>query len=478
MSKSVLVIGGGPGGYVAAIRAAQLGAKVHLVEKEYVGGVCLNVGCIPTKALLHVAETFHAVQECSNIGITVENARIDWLGVMKYKNSVVNRLVKGIEGLLKANRITLHRGKAVLQGPNSVEIDGTRMEADTIILAVGSEPFMPCFPGSKLDGVINSTVALSLENIPDSMVILGGGVIGVEFASMFNDFGCNVTIVEMMPRILPGVDAEIAKRLQDELVRKGITVLAEARLVEVKQESDKLLALIEADGQQKEIATDKLLVAVGRKPRTSGMGLEEVGIATDRGRIIVDGCFRTSIPSIYAIGDCSSAMMLAHVASAQGHAAVEHALGHNPVYFGHIVPSCIYVSPEIATVGITEEQAVEKGLQVKTGVFQLAGNGKGIIESNGTGLVKIVAGKRHGEILGVHIWAPRATDLIAEAALAMRLEATLDELISTIHAHPTIGEAMPEAAMAANGFAIHWPPVINRVQPLSGSSEAHVAAVI
>jgi dihydrolipoamide dehydrogenase len=293
------------------------------------------------------------------------------------------------------------------------------------------------------------------------MIILGGGVIGVEFAVMYSNFGCKVTIVEMLPGILAGVDAEIAEQFQKELVRSGITVLTGARLTEVTQESSHLLAHLEVHGQLKEIAAQKMLVAVGRRPRTGGMGLDEIGITLSNGRIVVDDYFRTSIPSIYAVGDCSSPMMLAHVASAQGVAAVEHALGHTPAYYGHIIPACIYSNPEIACVGLTEEQARAKGIHYKVGVFQLSGNGKAIIESNGTGMIKIIAGSKYGEIIGVHMWGPRATDLIAEAALAIRLEATVDELISTIHAHPTIGEAMPEAALAADGLAIHWPPGMN-----------------
>jgi dihydrolipoamide dehydrogenase len=461
MSKRLIIVGGGPGGYVAAIRAAQLGAEVHLIEKERLGGVCLNVGCIPAKALLHVAETYQAAIKGKTKGVTVDNARVDWPTVMNYKKSVVNRLVKGVEGLLKANRVSVHRGQAVLRSKHSVEVNGAEMAADAIILGVGSEPSRPGFPGADLPGVIDSTAALSLESIPESMIILGGGVIGVEFAVMYNNFGCKVTIVEMLPGILSGVDAEIVEQFQRELVRSGITFLTGARLTEVTQDGSRLLAHVEADGQKIEIAAEKMLVAVGRRPRTGGMGLDEIGITLSNGRIVVDDYFRTSIPSIYAVGDCSSTMMLAHVASAQGVAAVEHALGHTPSYYGHIIPACVYSNPEIACVGLTEEQARVKGLHYKVGVFQLSANGKAIIESNGTGMIKIIAGSEYGEIIGVHIWGPRATDLIAESALAIRLEATVDELISTIHAHPTIGEAIPEAALAADGLAIHWPPGMN-----------------
>jgi dihydrolipoamide dehydrogenase len=429
-----------------------------LAEGEYFGGTCLNVGCIPTKALLHVAETYQAMLHGKNVGLHVDNVRVDWPAVMKYKQAVAGRLVKGVEGLLKANGVNIHRGHALLKNARTVEINGSAIESDAILLATGSEPARLKFPGADLPGVIDSTAALRLAKLPTSMVVLGGGVVGVEFAALYNSFGCNVTIVEILPQILPGIDGEIVQQVRNEISRNGVTVLTAARLTEVKERGSKLLITVEVDGQQKEITAEFVLVSVGRRPRTGGMGLEAIGVRLDRGRIIVDKNFATNIPGIYAVGDCSSAIMLAHVSSAQGVAAVEHALGHKPAYYGHIIPACIYISPEVACVGLTEEQARAQGVAYKTGVFQLAGNGKAIIESEGKGMIKIVAGAAHGEILGVHIFGPRATDLIAEAALAIRLEATLDELISTIHAHPTVSEAMPEAALTVNNCSIHWPP--------------------
>jgi dihydrolipoamide dehydrogenase len=458
MSKKIVIIGGGPGGYVAAIRAAQLGAKVDLVEKEYLGGTCLNVGCIPTKALLHAAETFQAVLHGAAIGLKVDDPRIDWPAVSKYKAGVVNRLVKGVESLLKANGVTVHRGHAHVKDATTVMVNGTAISADAIILATGSEPAKINFPGADLPGVIDSTGALVLEKLPGSLAILGGGVIGVEFASMYNAFGCKVTVIEMLPQILPGIDGEIAQQVRNDIVGKGVNVLTGAKLTKVAGKAPALSVTFEADGQAKTISTEAVLVAVGRRPRTQGMGLEEAGIAMERGRIIVDEHFATNIPGIYAIGDCSSPIMLAHVASAQGIAAVEDALGHPAAHYGHIVPACIYTHPEVAAVGLTEEQAKAQGIAYKKGVFQLAANGKSLIESGGTGMIKVIAGAQHGEILGVHIFGPRATDLITEGALAMRLEATVDELVSTIHAHPTVGEAMAEAALAVDGIAIHWPP--------------------
>ncbi len=290
------------------------------------------------------------------------------------------------------------------------------------------------------------------------MVIVGGGVIGVEFAAMYNSFGTKVTIVEMLPQILPGIDSEIVHLVHDDLVKKRIKIITGARLEEVSKQGSDLHALVGQAGQKSLLITEKVLVAVGRRPQTRGMGLEEIGVIMDCGKVQVDRNFLTNIPNIYAVGDCSSLMMLAHVASAQGVAAVEHALGHEPIYFDHIVPACIYTQPEIATVGLNEEQVRDKGLDFCTGIFSLSGNSKALIESEGKGIIKIISGAKYREILGVHIWGPRATDLIAEAALAIRLEATVDELISTIHAHPTVGEAMPEAALNTDNMAIHWPP--------------------
>ena len=458
MSFKITVIGGGPGGYVAAIRAAQLGAQVNLIEMDSLGGTCLNVGCIPTKALLHVAGTYEGLNKSNSMGINVGNISLDWPSALHYQQSIVKRLVSGVGGLLKANNVTVYNGRARLIDPRRIEVDGKIIESDKIILAVGSEPAKLQFPGHELDNVIDSSAALFLESIPESMVVIGGGAIGVEFATMYNSFGAKVTIVEMLPQLLPSTDSEIVNLVCNDLRQKGIDILTSARLQGVCKRDQYLQVLVDHEGEKKQLDTQKVLIAVGRIPRTSGIGLENVGINMERGKIKVDSNFMTNIPDIYAVGDCNGQMMLAHVASAQGVAAVEHAFGHDPVYFGHILPACIFTHPEVASVGLTEEQARQRKIAINVGVFSLSGNGKALIESEGKGAIKIISGDKYKEILGVHIWGPHATDLIAEAALAMRLEATLDELISTIHAHPTIGEAMPEAALATDGMAIHWPP--------------------
>ncbi|MCR4441836.1 MAG: dihydrolipoyl dehydrogenase [Peptococcaceae bacterium] len=463
MSKRVVVIGGGPGGYVAAIRGAQLGAEVHLAEKERLGGTCLNVGCIPTKALLHTAEMYRAIREGTVHGIKAEAVRVDWPELQKHKQAVVNRLVGGVGSLLQANGVKCHRGKAVLRGARSVEIEGEKAEtlnADIIILAAGSEPVRLDFPGSELPGVIDSTQALNLQDIPSSLVIVGGGVIGIEFADLFSSLGSSVTVVELLPQVLPVMDGEIAACLRKELEKRGVVFFTGAKLREVRpgRNDNGLLAAVESQGKEQEIAAQYVLVAVGRRPRTAGLGLESAGVRVERGRILVDGAFSTGVPGIYAVGDCNGQQMLAHAASAQGVAAVEHALGHQPAYFPATVPSCIYTSPEAAGVGLTEEEAANKNISYKVGKFPLAANGKAVIDSGGEGLVKVIAGKKYGEILGVHVIGPRATDIIAEAALAIRLEATVDELVSTVHPHPTVTEAIGEAALAVNGLAVHWPP--------------------
>lgn len=460
MKKRIVVIGGGPGGYVAAIRASQLGGEVHIIESNNLGGTCLNVGCIPTKALLHTAELFHTVKESAAIGLLADSVRVDWDILQKHKASVVNRLVRGVEGLLKANKVVIHKGVAKLSGSHTVQIEGgDSITSDIIILAPGSETVRLRFPGAELNGVIDSTAALSLPEIPPSIIIVGGGVIGVEFAALYRSLGAKVTVVEMLPQILPPVDGQIAAIIRKELSRQGVEFYTSARLTEVREIPDGLEARVVIDNEEKAFTAKNVLIAVGRKPRISNLGLEEAGIKIERGAVVVDDNFETNVPGIYAIGDCNARIMLAHAASAQGIAAVEHAAGHKNAYNGKVIPYCIYTSPEAAGVGLTEEQARSRGVNYKVGVFPLSANGKSMVEGCQNGLVKIITEDRLGEIIGAHIVGPRATDLIGEIAMAMNLEATAEELISTIHPHPTVSESLAEAALNVNGKAIHWPPV-------------------
>ena len=467
MSKKIIIVGGGPGGYVAAIRAAQLGAKVHLVEKTNLGGTCLNVGCIPTKALLHTAELYHAVKHGERIGLKGESVELDWQALIKRKESVVRRLVGGVGGLLKANGVTVHKGVAELTGGLGVKVTGAlneMLQGDAVILSTGSIPIQIPFPGADLPGVIDSTGALSLSKCPESILIVGGGYIGIEFAALFASLGSKVTVIELLPEILPGIDKELAIALKASLEKDGVLFMNGAKLESVSQSASGLTAKVMAGIEGKELTAENILVAVGRRSYTDNLGLEAAGVKAERGKIAVDCSYETNVPGIYAIGDCNGLIMLAHAASHQGIAVVEKVMGHNSPETAHpIVPSCIYTRPEIASVGINEERAKEQGIEYKKGVFSLAGNGKAMIEEGEAGFIKILAGSKHGEILGVHMIGPRVTEMIGEATLAMRLEATVDELISTIHAHPTVNEAMGEAAMAVVGQAIHWPPAAKKV---------------
>lgn len=457
--KKIVVIGGGPGGYVTAIRAAQLGASVSLVEENKLGGTCLNVGCIPTKALIHASSAYETLKrDAELLGIQVSAPTIDWKKTSTYKDSVVNRLVKGVAGLLAANGIKVYKGHAEVIDAHRVEVDGEKIEADYIIIASGSEPVSLKIPGIDSNGVIDSTGALSLEELPESMIIIGGGVIGIEFASMFASVGVKCTIVEALPYILPPIDKEIVESVRIDLEQRGIEVLVNTKVKAVIEENGKLRVQVDRNGEDGFITGDKIVVAVGRRPKTDAKELERVGVKTERGRIVTDDRFRTSVPSIFAIGDCNGKLMLAHAASAQGVAAVENIMTGKSHYSDKAVPSCIYLEPEVASVGMKEEDVQAAGIPYNVGKFSLAGNGKSLIENGGKGLIKIIADKKYGEILGVHLYGPHVTELISACVLAIQLEATVDELIDSVWAHPSVSESIGEAAEAVCGNAIHWPP--------------------
>jgi dihydrolipoamide dehydrogenase len=453
----LLVIGGGPGGYVAAIRAAQLGAQVTLVEKQNMGGTCLNAGCIPTKALLHSAELYVQAQESAACGVRAD-VSLDFAKVQEYKNSIIRKLVGGVEALMKANGITCVRGTASFTGPKTIEVTGAgSMSAEKIIIASGSVPAIPPIPGLDGNRCMDSTGALTMENPPASLAIIGGGVIGVEMATAYGSMGSQVTIIEMLDEILPMMDRELTRIVRKEIEKRGVKILTGAKVLSAEDTKAGLAVHIEYQGKNESVKAEKALVSVGRRCNTSALNLEAAGIRHERGRIIVDEGQRTNVDGVFAVGDCTGGSMLAHVASAQAEAAAENALGRRAVYNGKTNPSCVYTNPEFAGVGLTEEQAKAKNTQYVTGRFPLAANGKSLISGGSGGMIKILAGKKYGEILGVHILGPRATDLIAEGALAIGLEATLDEIVSTIHAHPTVGEAVREAALAAEGRAVHIP---------------------
>ena len=460
---SVVVVGGGPGGYVAAIRAAQLGGKVTLIEKNKLGGTCLNVGCIPTKVLLHAAEALTEAKHMDNLGIQVSVNGIDWKAVQSRKEAVTNQLVSGVTGLMKANKIRVIEGTASFASKTALEVvkkDGTKENVpfDKVILATGSVPAVPPIPGVKENAAcVDSTGALAFDHVPETLLVIGGGVIGMELATAYSRFGAKVTVVEAMPKLLPMMDGELTAMLRKKMEASGVTILTEAKVQSVEAAPVGAKVQVEVGGKVESFEAEKVLVAVGRRTDTEALGLDKVGIAHDRGRITVNDKMETNVPNIYAIGDCLGKVMLAHVASAQGEVAAENALGETAVYDGKTNTSCVYTDPEFAGVGLTEEKAKEEGIPYQVGKFPLMANGKALIMNGGEGMIKFIIGKEYGEVLGVHILGPRATDLIGECALAIGMEATVDEIYATIHAHPTVTEAVREAALAATKRAIHIP---------------------
>lgn len=457
----VVVIGGGPGGYVAAIRAAQLGGEVTLIEKERIGGTCLNIGCIPTKALLHTAEIYEEAINGEKFGV-IANVKLDFAKAQERKKSVTNQLVKGVEGLLAVNKVKVITGTASFINKDTIEIKTNKNEvqtlkADKFIIATGSVPAMPPLPGINAKQCVDSTGALEFQEVPKSMVIVGGGVIGVEIATLYSTLGCKVSIIEMQKEILPMMDGELTKIIRSKLTKRGVEIFTEAKVKSIKDNG--VLADIEVElkgGKIQLFPCEKALISVGRRTNTEALQLDKASIINDRGRITVNDKMETNVAGIYAIGDCTGKIMLAHVASTQGEIAAENALGHNNLFDIKTNPSCVYTDPEFASVGLTEEAAKEQGIDYIVGKFSLAGNGRTLIMGS-EGMIKIVAGKEYKEILGAHIIGPRATDLIGEFALAIGMEATIDEIIATIHAHPTVSEALKEAALAVDKRAIHMP---------------------
>ena len=454
MSKKIVVIGGGPGGYVAAIKAAQAGAQVTLAEHKELGGTCLNVGCIPTKALLHIGEFYHRIKSGSVAGVKAD-AVIDWPDAQRYKGKIVGQLKGGVNSLLRHNGVRTLNEKAFPVMGRKVKIGSEEIEADAIILATGSVITELNFPGADLPEVINSDAALSIKKLPKSIIIVGGGVIGMEFATLFNQLGTQVTVLEMLPEILPMFDAEISSYLREKLEADGVRIHTSAKLTSVSKKTSGLTVCFNQGGAEHKTISEYVLVAVGRRPNTVGLGLEKLGVKLVKSAIETDEYFRTNSPGIYAIGDCNGKNMLAHAAMAQGIAAVEHIMGAPVHYNPKTVPGCVYSSPEVAAVGMTEKQAADAGMDYSVGLFSLANNGKSLIDDAGRGFVKIIADKKFGEVLGVHIIGSRATEMIGEAALCMNMEGTVEDIANSIHAHPTVSEAMGEAAMAVLGKPLH-----------------------
>ncbi len=459
----VTVIGGGPGGYVAAIRAAQLGANTALVEKEHVGGTCLNWGCIPTKSLIASATLFQRFQHADEFGIRVEgSARPDWSAIQQRKNRIVQELRQGIEHLLKSNQVTVFKGTAefssrrkILVRSNEHDQKPDSLESGRVIIASGSASTEPSFI-PKADNIYYSRQALELESLPKEIIILGGGVIGCEFACMFAQLGVKVKLVEMLPRILPMVDLEAARVVEKSMKSLGIELFTGVPMENIKSSSRRVTASV---GEQT-VAAENMLVCIGRRPYSDGLNLGNIGLDTDEnGFLPVDSHCRTRVSCVYAIGDLTGPVQYAHRASAQAMVAAEEAVaGGSRPHSDRLVPGCIFTSPEIGSVGLTEEEASEQGIQYNVGNFPLAALGKAKIEGETNGFCKIIADKSTDQVLGVHIVGPHATDLIAEAATAMQQEITAEEIGRAIHAHPTLGEVTMEAAHAVHQQCIHLPP--------------------
>ncbi|HEU4740421.1 MAG TPA: dihydrolipoyl dehydrogenase [Meiothermus sp.] len=454
----VIVIGTGPGGYHAAIRAAQLGKKVLAVEAEYVGGVCLNVGCIPTKALLHAAEEMEGLKHGSTFGLEVSGVKMDFKKLGGWRDSVVKKLTGGVGQLFKGNKIDLKTGFAKFVGPKTIEVNGERIEGKTFIVATGSEP--NTLPGFEVDqkDIVDSTGALRIEDkFPKRMLCIGGGAIGLEFAQVYQRMGAEVTVIEFMGQILPAADPETANLLAKILTKQGLTIRTNTKGVKVEKKKDGMHVTLEdvKTGKQEEIVVDKILVATGRRPRGKGLGLEAIGVKVDeRGYVPTNDKMETSVPGIYAIGDVTRPPLLAHKAMKEGLVAAENAAGGNAV-MDYQIPNVVYTSPEWAAVGMTEEEATKAGYKVKVGKFPLSASGRAMTLDATDGLIKLIGDAETDLLLGAHIVAPSASDLIAEMALAIEMGATVTDVGLTVHAHPTLSEGIMEAAENLHKQAIH-----------------------
>jgi len=454
----LLVVGAGPGGYVAAIRAGQLGLKTAVIERDELGGICLNWGCIPSKALLRNAEILHLFNRAEEFGISFDNLTVDYGKAIDRSRKVVSTLTSGVAGLLKKNNVQHIKGNARFLDSNTLEVtpDGTTLTADNIMIATGATA--RSIPGVEIDGiqVITSREALALREIPKSVFIIGGGATGCEFAYLYNAYGSQVTIVEMLPHLLPNEDEEISRQLERAFTRQGIKFMTETRVNELGRNKTGLTVTTEQGGELKSTDTEKVLVAVGVQPNTDNIGLEEAGVQLERGFVKVDSSMATNIPGIYAVGDVTGVMLLAHVAMAQGVLAVERIAGiDTPELRYEQMPKATYCHPQVTSFGLTEKAATEHGYSVKVGKFPFAASGKAQAIGDTEGMVKIVAAKESGEILGVHMIGPEVTEMLGEMSLVQLLEGTVDEVGWLVHSHPTLSEVLKEAALAADGKAIH-----------------------
>jgi dihydrolipoamide dehydrogenase len=460
----LIVIGAGPGGYVAAIRAAQLGARVTVVEKEFLGGTCLNWGCIPSKAMIAGVHALHFVKHAGDFGVEVKgDVSLDFEKYSARRNKIVTTLRGGVGMLFKKNKITHVEGLARMVDPHTVEVekDGakTTLRAKNVILAMGSKIIVPPIPGLKGgrdEGIWTSDDAVTAPFVPKSMLIIGGGVIGVEFGYVFNGLGTQVTVVEMLPRVIPMMDEDLGNELGKLLGRQGVKLMTGSAVEKMEKTKTGWKVTVKTGTESAEIEVDVVLVAVGRRAFTDDLGLEKVGVKLHRLGVEVDESLRTSVPNVFAIGDVTGRIQLAHVASYEGTIAAENAVkGSEKKADYRAVPNCIYTVPEVASVGLTEGQAREQGFDVVVGKFAFRPLGKAMAAGEQDGFVKVVSEKKYGELLGVHVIGAHATDLIAQAVVAIKLEATVDVMVDTIHAHPTMTEAFLEAYEDTHGMAVH-----------------------
>lgn len=466
----LVILGGGTGGYVAAIRASQLGMKVAIVEKSDLGGTCLHRGCIPSKALLRSAEVYRQTKEAEDFGVITEAPSIDFTKVQERKASIIQKLHHGVQGLMKKGKIDVFAGFGRILGPSifspmpgtiSIEYENgeenTMIVPNNVLIATGSKP--RTLPGLELDGdmVMSSDDALKMESLPHSIMIIGGGVIGIEWASMLADFGVEVTVIEYSDQILPTEDEDVAKEVEKLLKKRGIKFVKDAKtMTETLSKGDGVSVDAEVGGKTESFHAEKMLISVGREANTTNIGLENTDIAVENGVIQTNEFYQTKESHIYAIGDVIGGMQLAHVASHEGITAVEHMANNNPFPLDYNnIPSCIYSTPEAASVGMTEKQAIENGFAVKTGKFPFQAIGKALVQGESDGFVKIISDERTEDILGVHMVGPQVTDMISEAGLAKVLDATPWEVSQSIHPHPTLSEVIGEAALAVEGNQIH-----------------------
>ena len=458
----VTIIGTGPGGYVAAVRAGQLGLRTAVVEMASLpGGTCLHWGCIPTKAMLKTAEVIESARHAAAFGVKVAPPELDLPAMHKYKEKVVLSNARGVEYLFKKHGVAVFSGRGTLAGKGKVKVtakDGSAQAIDTkhVILATGSA--IRGLPGVEFDGkrVLNSDHALTLGHVPKSMIVLGAGAVGVEFASIYATFGASVTVVELLPRLIPLEDAALGAELEKAFRKRGLSIHTGTKVDKVVAGKDGVKVHATKDGKAVDLEAEVLLVAIGRRPLTENLGLEGTGVKLDRGFIEVDGMMRTGEPGVYAIGDIVKTQALAHVASHEGVVAAEHLAGKAPHPLDYDrIPSCTYCAPEVASIGLSEEEARRRGHDVRVGTFPFSAVGKAKILQETGGFVKIVSEKKYDEVLGVHIIGPHATELISEATAALNLEATAESLFDAVHAHPTLAEAMGEAALATHGRARH-----------------------